>query len=63
MKTPYRVEMDHIGCMNCKANRTWQVVGPGEVAMATSYDDKDDADALADALNDAFEEGRVAANG
>lgn len=56
---PYFVEVDNNGCEKCGAGKTWTVVGPDGVAQGQSFENVEDAEALADALNGAFFAGRT----
>jgi hypothetical protein len=56
---PYFVEVDQNGCERCGHGKTWTVVGPDGVAHSQSFDDVEDAESLADALNGAFFAGRT----
>lgn len=51
---PYLVEVGKKGCERCCAGKQWTVVGPDDVAHSESFENPDDAEALAMALNDAF---------
>ena len=57
----YRVEVELKGCKCCRAGRTWMVVDPNESAGGTVYGNKEDADEIAEMLNEAFELGRKSA--
>ena len=54
MKKPYRVSVETTGCKCCGGGTFWSVVGPGEVSLATSYADKEDAEFLRDMCNMAY---------
>ncbi len=56
----YYVEAEKKPCEHCGEGGQWNVVGPGEVALSTSYSDKEDADWIAGELNHAYEMGRSA---
>jgi hypothetical protein len=56
---PYTVTTDTPGCEDCGHGASWAVVGPGGVAESVSYDDIEDAEAMAAALNDAFQQGQA----
>lgn len=58
MNRPYRVEISDRGCGECQTGMTWWVVGPDEIASSTSYDEEEDANSLAAALNAAYELGQ-----
>jgi hypothetical protein len=57
-KEAYRVEIDVSGCPKCGHGAYWDVIGPDDVALATSYADKEDAIEIAEILNMAYEAGR-----
>ena len=57
---PYQVYVDHKFCDHCGAVQTWAVVGPDGLRHSESFTDEDDAEAIANALNDAYEHGRLA---
>lgn len=59
-KEPYFVEVNNDGCSRCGHDRTWTVVGPDGVALGQSWVDEDDAQDVADWLNEAYEAGRGA---
>lgn len=60
MSTPaYTVEVDCGGCECCGDGKTWTVVMPDGVAMGQSFFNSEDAESLADLLNDAFDAGRA----
>ena len=54
----YRVEVDHEGCEKCGAERTWTLIGPDRYAIGISYGKQEDAEEMADDLNEAFEKGK-----
>lgn len=56
---PYFVEVDSNGCGHCGAGRTYTVIGPDGVAAGTSWENEEDADAYADAMNEAYAHGQV----
>lgn len=56
---PFRVEVDHEGCMYCNRGKQWTVVGPDGVASSTSWEDEDDAEKHARDMNYAFAQGRM----
>lgn len=52
---PYTVEVQNMGCVCCGAGRTWAIVGPdGAEIMGQGWCDEDEADALAEYLNDSW---------
>ena len=59
---PYFVECDKEGCERCGAERTWTVMTPpdGETALGESWVSRDDAEHVAELLNEAFQEGMKA---
>lgn len=58
-KDAYFIEVETNGCERCGHGKLWAVVGPDGVAQATMYEEPEDAQALADALNEAFWRGRT----
>lgn len=54
---PYYIEIDTIGCHTCGLGKTWMVVGPDGCGGGTSYGDKDEAEEIADMLNEAYAKG------
>lgn len=59
LKQAYRVEFDMKPCQHCGLGATYAIIGPGEIALAVTYDDKDDAEYVAEILNEAFIQGRT----
>jgi hypothetical protein len=56
---PYVVLQEGAACERCGAGATWSVVYmPSDVALSTTYDDRDEAERLAGDLNEAFQRGR-----
>ena len=55
----YRVEVDNRGCARCGARKSLTVVGPDDVALGESWELQDDAESVAELLNEAFEKGRT----
>lgn len=55
----YFIEVDQNGCRTCGAGRSWVVIGPNGIGGSTTYLDSDDAQEIADMMNDAFEHGRI----
>lgn len=51
---PYRPEIDQPSCDHCGRGATWHVVGPNNVADGRSWENEDDAEDLAAALNEAY---------
>lgn len=51
---PYFVEVDSNGCERCNAGKTWTVVGPDGCAASQSWEQEEDAEAFADAMNVAY---------
>lgn len=60
--TEYRVEPEGKGCAHCGLGEAWSVVNSMNVAMPTSYGDKESAQDMADDLNTAFSRGWQAAS-
>lgn len=58
MSGPYRVEIDDPGCAYCQHDMSYNVIGPDDVASSTSYGDEEEANALRNALNHAYELGQ-----
>lgn len=61
-KPAYRVAVDDNGCEKCGRGKQWAVVGPDDTAESVMFSDEEDADALAAALNAAYNKGFVSAN-
>lgn len=56
--TPYYVDVDEVGCEKCKHGMYFTIVfRPTETAEGISYGDEDEAQELADRLNDAYSKG------
>jgi hypothetical protein len=53
----YLIDLETPGCENCGQGERWCVFGPDGVALSTMYEYKDDAQWMADRMNDAFELG------
>lgn len=53
----YRVEPDTNVCAYCGHGGTYTVIGPGNVAIGTSFADETDASEMASMLNAAYEHG------
>ncbi|HZV46892.1 MAG TPA: hypothetical protein VFG06_06070 [Thermodesulfovibrionales bacterium] len=54
---PYRIEIDNEGCTHCGHNKTWAVIQPDGILLGTTYGIEEDAQDMADELNDAYEAG------
>ena len=55
---PFIVESEGRGCDKCGAGEFWNVVfKPEDVALSTAYGDKEEAEDLAEDLNNAFRKG------
>ena len=50
----YVVIIDQDGCKECGHGRTFQVVGPDEVALGTTWEDLESAQEMAYELNAAY---------
>jgi hypothetical protein len=57
----YAVERGARGCDHCGTGGTWDVIGPDDVALGTSFTFEDDAYELAGFMNMAFEAGAAQA--
>lgn len=53
-KTLYRLEPCGRGCPTCGAGEFWDIVGPDDIALSTSWGDKEHAEELVEMLNDAY---------
>lgn len=53
------VKDDSDQCQNCSRGVMWDVVGPDDVALGTTYGDHGDAEYMADNMSDAFNMGVV----
>lgn len=62
MSDYYTVECDEDGCESCGAGKSWQVVDGEGVGGGTSYHKREDAEEIADLLNDAYERGKAASS-
>jgi hypothetical protein len=60
-REPYVVEVDHGGCSHCHGGRTWTVVGPDDVAISTSFEDREHVEWIAEQMNHAYQAGQAAA--
>ncbi len=58
---PYRVEQALPACDACGGPPGFDVIGPDGVALSTTYNEREDADCMAESLNDAYELGFEAA--
>jgi hypothetical protein len=56
-KKPYRIFKDTTGCKCCGSGTMWGVIGPGEVQLATSYANKEDAEFMREMCNYAYSQG------
>jgi len=54
---PYLVEVSTNGCPHCGAGRFWDIVGPDDVALNRSFNDKEHVEWIAEQMNRAFEAG------
>jgi hypothetical protein len=54
---PYFIEVDQNGCSKCGEGRSYRVIGPVR-DESTSYAEEEDAQAVADSLNEAYELGQ-----
>lgn len=59
---PYFLEVGENGCVKCGHNKTWDIIQPDGVALATTYGDYEEAEEICDMLNIAYALGR-ASNG
>jgi hypothetical protein len=58
VKTAYHVEAERDrACVACGAGTLWTIVGPDDIAESTSWEDKELADDICEAMNDAYEKG------
>jgi hypothetical protein len=55
----YFVEPEKEGCRRCGEGKTWNVIGPDDLALSTTFEDKDDAEHHASILNEAWRLGYV----
>lgn len=55
MSEAYRIEAEKPGCEHCGAGSQWCIVGPDEIALSTSWEDKSFAEDLCEELNLAHE--------
>ena len=55
----YVVIIDQDGCKECGHGRTFQVVGPDDVALGTTWEDLEFAQQIAEQLNDAYKLGEL----
>lgn len=53
----YRVEVDKAGCSHCGHGTQYRIVGPDDVMLSTTWDDKTFVDEFVDELNDAYAKG------
>ena len=58
MKPPYTVEVEREGCTYCGEGKQWEVYDDDEVGIGGStFGTQEEAEHLAELLNDAFERG------
>lgn len=60
IEEPYHTAVDNNGCDKCGHGREYVVVGPNGDAGSQSFDNEEDAAALAAALNEAYFVGKGA---
>jgi hypothetical protein len=53
----YTVEIDTRGCSSCGKEVGYTVVGPDGVEESAIYNDRGEAEAIADRMNSAYEQG------
>jgi hypothetical protein len=53
-KDAYFVEPEKEGCRRCGQGKTWNVIGPDDLALSTTFEDKDDAEHHASILSEAW---------
>ena len=56
-KQPYFVEVNNNGCSKCGHDRTWDVIDPDGFALDRSWEDEEEADWIAEILNEAYKMG------
>ncbi len=61
VEPPYFVEVDKNGCSACGHERSWTVVGPGDIAEGQSWLDEEEAARLCERMNAAYYAGRESA--
>lgn len=54
---PFFVEPEKDGCRRCGSGKSWNVIGPDDVALSTTFDDEDDAVHHAEILTEAYSAG------
>ena len=54
---PFVVEVEKEGCERCGHGAQWTVVGPGEIAISQSFDDKELAEEIAEYMNQGYRAG------
>jgi hypothetical protein len=54
---PFTVELDKKGCERCGHGARWTVVGPGDIAISESFDDKELAEDIAEYMNQGYRVG------
>lgn len=57
----YTVEIDPRGCSGCGKEAGYTVVGPDGVEESPIYNDRGEAEEIADLMNSAYEQGRRSA--
>lgn len=57
--TPYKVEPAGGSCQACGHGERWDVIAPDDTAESTQFDEEEDAEAYARALNRAYHHGRA----
>jgi len=60
MVKEYFVELDREGCKECMYGYSWRVVKPDDSMHNVTFDDKEDAEDIAEILNEAMEFGKRA---
>jgi hypothetical protein len=59
---PYEVHAERPGCIHCGSGAGWDVVFmPTETGLSTTFDDKEEAEYMAQCMNAAYSEGLKAA--
>ena len=58
----YNVEREKMGCTSCGFGKTFIIVGPDGIGGSTTFEDRSDAEDLADLLNIAHDHGHAAAS-
>lgn len=56
---PYRAEVERDGCEHCGAGKQWEVYDRNDVGVGgMTFDDREEAEHLAEMLNDAYGHGQ-----